>query len=175
MLKNLLFKIKSPNIINLKRKFIDLTTFWIIKKNKNDFDLKEDYCPKQNYLDKILKILKEKHFGKKIQNDVNEKIKYIEDLLNKNISITSYPLKIKNSTLYDIFDYFTYYKNHFNDIVHIGKQGIKYYMLPNEENIKVEIGESQIFNEFMKEKDDNKKNADMNQIDDDFSENGNNI
>ena len=175
MLKNLLYKIKSPYIINLKRKFIDLTTFWIIKKNKNNFDLKEDYCPKQNYLDKILKILKEKHFGKKIQNDVNEKIKYIEDLLNKNISITSYPLKIKNSTLYDIFDYFTYYKNHFNDIVHIGKQGIKYYMLPNEENIKVEIGESQIFNEFMKEKDDNKKNVDVNQIDEDFSENGGNI
>lgn len=60
LLKSIISKIKPPSIFNIKRKFIDLITYWVIKKNAEQFEIDENYIPKDIYLDQIAKILKKK-------------------------------------------------------------------------------------------------------------------
>ena len=121
LLKSIISRIEPPAILNIKRKFIDLITYWVIKKNCEQFEIDENYIPKNNYLDQISKILK-----KKINKDIQEKNKYLSNLKNKNASSKSYPIIIKDNTLEDLFSYLNFYKSKCTNVVHIGKEGFKY-------------------------------------------------
>ena len=54
---------KPPFISNIRRKFIDLLIFWIIKENEKMFELNPDYSPKSNYLDQVLEILQKQKYS----------------------------------------------------------------------------------------------------------------
>ena len=62
-----------------------------------------------------------------------------------------FPLTIFNEDIKDIFSFFTFYKNKCNDIVHLNKNVLKYYILPNNNQNAFIINKNPIFNEYEKE------------------------
>ena len=148
-LKALINQIKAPSIINIKRKLIDLFIFWIIKNNAKFFILNPNYSPNATYLDKILKILRKKSDNE--NDDIKTKISDIENLIKTNKSITKYPIIIENPDLKDIMNFFSYYKNKCSNVVHIGKEGLKYYIFQREKENELYIVNKPIFNEYENE------------------------
>ena len=110
-LKTLINQIKSPSIINIKRKLIDLFVFYIIKKNEKFFSLNVNYSPNKTFLEKILNILQKKRRYE--TEEIQKKINDIEKLIQKKKSITNYHIKIENSDLKDIINFFSYYKKYY--------------------------------------------------------------
>ena len=104
---------KAPSVINAKRKFIDLLIFWIIKANKNYFDLDKEYLPNNAFLEKIIHKL-QKQIG---NNKIKEKIIFIENLMKNNNSITNFSMSITNKDLSDLILFLNYYKSKCNKIV----------------------------------------------------------
>ena len=121
-LKTLINQIKSPSIINIKRKLIDLFVFYIIKKNEKFFSLNVNYSPNKTFLEKILNILQKtrRYETEEIQKKIND----IEKLIQKKKSITNYHIKIENSDLKDIINFFSYYKKYY--IFHLEKENELY-------------------------------------------------
>lgn len=110
-LKTLINQIKSPSIINIKRKLIDLFVFYIIKKNEKFFSLNVNYSPNKTFIKKILNILQKKRCYE--TEEIQKKINNIEKLIQKKKSITNYQIKIENSDLKDIINFFSYYKKYY--------------------------------------------------------------
>lgn len=110
-LKTLINQIKSPSIINIKRKLIDLFVFYIIKKNEKFFSLNVNYSPNKTFIKKILNILQKKRCYE--TEEIQKKINDIEKLIQKKKSITNYQIKIENSDLKDIINFFSYYKKYY--------------------------------------------------------------
>lgn len=126
VLKSIINQMKPPVISNIRRKFIDLFIFWIIKKNEKLFVLDPNYSPKSNYLDQILEILQNKNNS----NEVKSKIDFVLKEKGKNSSITRFPMKIKNYLIDDCISYLNFYKGKCSQVIHIGKEGFKFYNLP---------------------------------------------
>ena len=131
-LKTLINQMKSPSIINIKRKLIDLFVFYIIKKNEKFFSLNVNYSPNKTFLEKILNILQKKRRYE--TEEIQKKINDIEKLIQKKKSITNYHIKIENSDLKDIINFFSYYKKYY--IFHLEKENelYKVYKLIFNEN-----------------------------------------
>ena len=121
-LKTLINQIKSPSIINIKRKLIDLFVFYIIKKNEKFFSLNVNYSPNKTFIKKILNILQKKRCYE--TEEIQKKINDIEKLIQKKKSITNYHIKIENSDLKDIINFFSYYKKYY--IFHLEKENELY-------------------------------------------------
>ena len=121
-LKTLINQIKSSSIINIKRKLIDLLEFYIIKKNEKFFSLNVNYSPNKTFLEKILNILQKKRRYE--TEEIQKKINDIEKLIQKKKSITNYHIKIENSDLKDIINFFSYYKKYY--IFHLEKENELY-------------------------------------------------
>ena len=121
-LKTLINQMKSPSIINIKRKLIDLFVFYIIKKNEKFFSLNVNYSPNKTFVEKILNILQKKrrYETEEIQKKINDIVK----LIQKKKSITNYHIKIENSDLKDIINFFSYYKKYY--IFHLEKENELY-------------------------------------------------
>ena len=51
-MKTIIKYIEPANIANIKRKILDLVIFSILKQNKDSFELKDGYCPNENFLDR---------------------------------------------------------------------------------------------------------------------------
>ena len=98
---------KPPFISNIRRKFIDLLIFWIIKENEKMFELNPNYSPKSNYLDQVLEIFQKKKYSEEIKS----KIDFISKEKEKNITIIRFPMKIKNYLLEDLITYLSSYKS----------------------------------------------------------------
>ena len=145
-LKALINQIKAPSIINIKRKIIDLFIFWIIKKRAKFFILNPNYSPNNNYLEKILNILQSKKNNK--QAEIEDKIDFIKELIEKNKSMTNFPIRYENDDIRDMISFFNFYKKKCSNIVHIGKEGLKYYVFSHEKENKLFTGNKPIFNEF---------------------------
>ena len=131
-LKTLINQIKSSSIINIKRKLIDLLVFYIIKKNEKFLSLNVNYSPNKTFLEKILNILQKKRRYE--TEEIQKKINDIEKLIQKKKSITNYHIKIENSDLKDIINFFSYYKKYY--IFHLEKENelYKVYKLIFNEN-----------------------------------------
>ena len=121
-LKTLINQMKYPSIINIKRKLIDLFVFYIIKKNEKFFSLNVNYSPNKTFLEKILNILQKKRRYE--TEEIQKKINDIEKLIQKKKSITNYHIKIENSDLKDIINFFSYYKKYY--IFHLEKENELY-------------------------------------------------
>ena len=137
-----IIQMKAPSIIIVKWKFIDLLIFWIIKANKNYFNLDKERLPNNAFLKKILHKL-EKQIG---NNKIKEKIIFIKNLIKNNNSNTNFPMSIINKDLYDLILILNYYKSKCNKIVIIGKKFTEYnynitnlFYEDNKENILIFI------------------------------------
>ena len=148
-LSSIIQQIKPPTIINIRRKFIDLIIFYIIKKNADIFILDKTYSPNSGYLDKVLKILEKQK--KTVGRD--EKITFVKEVKSQDISNTKYPMKIKDGLLRDLISYLQYYKKKCSNVVHIGKEGLKYYNLSELNGKEDDINTNKIFKDYENEKD----------------------
>ena len=126
VLKSIINQMKPAFISNIRRKFIDLLIFWIIKENEKMFELNPNYSPKSNYLDQVLEIFQKKKYSEEIKS----KIDFISKEKEKNITIIRFPMKIKNYLLEDLITYLSFYKSNCSQVNHIGKEGFKFYNLP---------------------------------------------
>ena len=83
--------------------------------------------------------------------DIENKISDIEKLIKKNRSTTVYPITIENYDLKDIMNFLSFYKNKCSNIVHIGKEGLKYYIFQREKENELYTLKKPIFNEYENE------------------------
>ena len=94
-MKAVIESLKSPTIINVKRKILDLIIFSLIKSNKNKFTLNKNFCPNKSFLDKILTKLQDyaNKNGKteEKKDKINKKIEFIHELIEKNNTIINFP------------------------------------------------------------------------------------
>ena len=98
VLKSIINQMKTPFISNIRRKFIDLLIFWIIKENEKMFELNPNYSQKSNYLDQVLEIFQKKKYS----DEIKSKIDFVSKEKEKNITIIRFPMKIKNYLLEDL-------------------------------------------------------------------------
>ena len=129
-LKSIINQMKPPVLSNTRRKFIDMFIYWIIKNNKKYILIDRDYSPNDSYLDKILNELKKKPKNTKIE----DKIKFINGLKKQGKSVTKYPLEFKQRNISDLISYFSFFKKKCSQIIHIGKDSLKNYILPDQIN-----------------------------------------
>ncbi len=123
ILNSVIKKINPPTIFNIRKKFIDLIIYWVIKKNEEKFKIDKNYIPENNYLNLISKILE-----KKIKSsEIEQKINFVSDLKSKAISIISYPMIINDNLLDNLFSYLKFYKRKCSNSTDIGKEEYKYY------------------------------------------------
>jgi len=129
-LKSIINQMKPPVLSNTRRKFIDMFIYWIIKNNKKYILIDRDYSPNDSFLDKILNELKKKPKNTKIE----DKMKFIKGLKKQGKSVTKYPLEFKQRNISDLISYFSFFKKKCSKIIHIGKNSLKYYILPDQIN-----------------------------------------
>ena len=139
-LKILFEKLKIPNLINLKRKIINIIFIEISKEYHDKIDINE-YNPDKKFLNQIKIIIEKKIENSKIINkdnnfniDLNKKLEFINECLKKgykegNLYIHSFK-GINRKTIKFLIDLLYYFKNQLNPIVHIGKGNRQFYLLP---------------------------------------------
>ena len=138
-LKDVIEVLKTPTIINMKRKIIDLIIYLIIKNNKNKFELNPDYCPNQNFLKMILKKLKNIELNENIKDKIKEKIEFINNLISQNKTTIEFPFSCTDIKINKIMQYLSFYKSNCNEIVHISNQQAKNYYIPFNQYIDKKI------------------------------------
>lgn len=90
------------------------------------FELNPNYSQKSNYLDQVLEIFQKKKYS----DEIKSKIDFVSKEKEKNITIIRFPMKIKNYLLEDLITYLSSYKSNCSQVNHIGKEGFKFYNLP---------------------------------------------
>ena len=168
-LKAFINQIKAPSIINIKRKIIDFFIFWIIKKNENLINLNPNYSPSKTYLQKILDILRKKSNYE--NEDIQRKISDIENLIQKNKSITNQTIKIENPDIKDIINFLSFYKNKCSNTNPKDKEGLNYHIFQHEKENelyavkkpKLKENENEYQNQEIKIKSENKSFQNSNQ------------
>ena len=161
--------LKNPNIINIKRKIIEIITFHLLYENVDYFHLKKDYKLEPanlDYLEKMinLKLLKNKN-DPKILNDskrlenikLNIKSNNSEDLPLKDEKINLDTDKKKQLLIAKNF--LDFYKSILNNPVHISSDNSNYYLLPrNMFNSEIEVNKYLYdLESILSEKDDEKE------------------
>ena len=133
------------NIVNIKRKILETIIYSILKKNEESFELNKNYCPNNSFLDKILDRLinfsKSDNLSDNQKIKLNAKIQFINDLKLQDNSSINFPFYCKNEQLRDILNFFSFYKKELNDIVHISKEAMQYYLLPFNKEINPKLEE----------------------------------
>ena len=64
-------QLKPPTIINIKRKFIDILIYLILKNNSELFDLQKEYSPNSDFLQKVLNKLERLKKIEKVKKKLN--------------------------------------------------------------------------------------------------------
>jgi len=125
-LKGVIETLKTPTIINMKRKIIDLIIYLIIKNNETKFKLNPDYCPNKNFLKMILKKIE----NIELNDNIKEKIEFIKNLISQNKTTIKFPFSCTDKKINKIIKYLNFYKSNCNEIVHFSNQQAKNYYLP---------------------------------------------
>ena len=165
-LKILIEKLKVPNLINLKRKIIDIICIEISKEYYNQINIKE-YNPDKKFLNKIKTIIEKKIENSKIinknnnsNNNLNKKLEFINECLKKGYKEGNlYFLSIKGingKKIKYLIDCLYFFKNQLNPIVHIGKGNGQFYLLPKSfyDNKEVTNNYTKLFLEILDENND---------------------
>ena len=174
----------NPNIINLKRKIIEVMFFSFLQSNISDFAFSGPYFPKINHINELNNIMNNKinEVNSKEELDkINQDIKRFNEILNQeNKNDDKTFVKIVNQKNFNnylmVLEFLKFCRRHFNPIVHIDSNNINYYLLPkellndeNDENNNIKYSD-QIFslNDFIskeeEKKNDNNSNVDNLQI-----------
>ena len=131
MMNSFIELLKTPSIVIVKRKLLDLIIYSIIKVNKDKFSIDNNYCPSEYLLKKILKKI-EKYSENILRKDdiekINESKKKIKELINKNQSTIKFPLSCSDKDLDIIVDYLNFCKGKYNKVVHVSEEAVKYYL-----------------------------------------------
>ena len=160
VIKSAIELLKTPSIVIVKRKLMDLILFSLIKSNKDKFQIDKRYCPNQKFLKKIL--LKIENYSKHVlRKDDIEKInsskKYINELINKNETIIKFPLSCSDKNLDIIMRYLSFCKGIFNKIAHVSEEALKYFLYLSF-NDRIDPRYKELLNTFMKNERNNDKN-----------------
>ena len=160
VIKSAIELLKTPSIVIVKRKLMDLILFSLIKSNKDKFQIDKRYCPNQKFLKKIL--MKIENYSKNVlrKDDIekmNSSTKYINELINKNETIIEFPLSCSDKNLDIIMRYLSYYKGIFNKIAHVSEEALKYFLYLSF-NDRIEPRFKELLNTFMKNERNNDKN-----------------
>ena len=133
-MKSIIKYLLPANIANIKRKILDIVNYSIFKQNKDSFEIDENYCPNKSFLDKIydklINFSKKDNLPEDQKTKVKDRIVFIDAQKNKKNSSTTFPYKCVDDDLDDILKFFSFYKKELNNIVHISKDAMKYYLLP---------------------------------------------
>ena len=138
-MKTIIKYIEPANIVNIKRKILDLVIFSILKQNKDSFELKDGYCPNENFLDrlkdKLTKLSNQKNLSEDKKKKIDDRINFLKNQKSIKNTLTEFPLSSPDKNLENIMKFFSFYKKECNDIVHISKEALKYYSLPLNKDI----------------------------------------
>ena len=141
-LENLIKFLKNANIINLRRKIIEVLIFLLMNNNIEFFNLPKDYNPSKTDLDNLEILINNKInesnrqlIEKDLEKLENEKKKFKEDNLtnNRNDNIIVNEKKKHqniNKEILILKDFLEYYKASLHPFVHINKNTSSYYILP---------------------------------------------
>jgi len=131
MMNSFIELLKTPSIVIVKRKLLDLIIYPIIKVNKDKFSIDNNYCPSEYLLKKILKKI-EKYSENILRKDdiekINESKKIIKESINKNQSTIKFPLSCTDEYLDTIIGYLSFCKGKYNQVVHISEEAVKYFL-----------------------------------------------
>ena len=139
------------NIVNIKRKILDLVIFSILKQNKDSFVLKDGYCPNENFLDrlkdKLTKLYKQNNLSEDKKQKINDRLQFINEQKSIKNTVTVFPLSCPDTKLDSIMKFFSFYKKECNDIVHISKEALRYYLFPLNKDLDPRLKD--LFNSLM--------------------------
>ena len=160
VIKSAIELFKTPSIVIVKRKLLDLIIFSLIKSNKDKFQIDKRYCPNQKFLQKIL--LKIENYSKNVlrKDDIekiNSSTKYINELINKNETIIEFPLSCSDKNLDIIMRYLSFCKAKYNKIAHVSEEALKYFLYLSF-NDRIDPRYKELLNTFMKNERNNDKN-----------------
>ena len=168
-MKSIIKYLLPANIANIKRKILDIVNYSIFKQNKDSFKMDENYCPNKSFLDKIydklINFSKKDNLPEDQKTKVKDRIVFIDAQKNKKNSSTTFPYKCVNDDLDDILKFFYFYKKELNNIVHISKDAMKYYLLPFNKEINTKFTElfNTLNNEIKNKKENNNFNREENE------------
>ena len=151
--------LKPATITNIKRKLLDIIIFSILKKNKNKFILDKNYCPNENFLNKVSDKLdafkNKKGISDKEKNEIETKIKFISELIKQDKGIITFPFVCNDNDLNNILRYLNFCKGQFNQVVHVSKKALNFYLNLSEKNDKKFGDILNLYNYYEKEKGNN--------------------
>ena len=129
--------LKNPNIINLKRKLIEIMIFHLYSENSDYFNISGDYLPTEQNIKALKELIEDKLDKDKNNIDIQNDLKRLENE-NKNISddekqkqnkIIEIDLN-KKDELIIAKSFLDFYIRSFHPTVHIGKNKADLYLLP---------------------------------------------
>ena len=131
--------LKNPNIINIKRKIIEITIFHLYSENSEYFELDNNYLPPFSHLIELEKLIISKSAKNKNNKDILEDKKKLENIKlsiknNKKIPNVNQPKnndKVKIKHLNEVKDFLEFYLSKLYPYVHISENKGKFYSLPN--------------------------------------------
>ncbi len=159
--------LKNPNIVNIKRKLIEVIIFHLYSKNSEYFELDNNYIPPFPHLIELENLIIDKKIKTKKNKDILDDLKKLEKIKlsiknNTKIPNVNQPKnndKKKINHLNAIKDFLEFYKMKLHPYVHINDDNGKFYILPKcmfktESNAREYLYtlESLIGNEQLKEK-----------------------
>ena len=137
LVKSVIELLKTPSIVIVKKKLLDMIIYSLIKTNKDKFEIDKNYCPNENILKKILKKI-EKYSDNIIRKDDIEKIdkskNYIIELINKNQTSIEFPISCTDKYLNIIIGYLSFCKSKYNKVEKENKQDRKNKIEVNSQN-----------------------------------------
>ena len=145
--------LKNPNIINIKRKLIEVLIFHLYSENQEYFELNENYTPSTQNLKELENLINDKLTNNKDNKDIKkdlEKLKAISRNIDFNCDIKDAKIekevkddkkgikkeinkninKLLKNQIYLIKNFLEYYKKELNPDVRISKNKADLYLLP---------------------------------------------
>lgn len=135
-LEILIHLLKSPNIINIKRKIIEIMIFHLYSENTDYFELDNDYVPTSKNISDLEKLIKAKS-----NDDIkNDDLLHLQSLLDqKKPDINETQKSVNHSKNYNMDkknklrcakSFLEFYKTKLNPFVHIFENKGQFYLLP---------------------------------------------
>ena len=129
--------LKNPNIINLKRKIIEIMIFHLYSENPNYFKISEDYLPTEKNIKALKELIQAKLDNDKNNIDIKNDLKRLEGEIKNILDETHQKEKEiieidfdKKNQLNITKSFLDFYIMSFHPTVHLGKNKSKFYLLP---------------------------------------------
>ena len=126
--------IKNPNIINIKRKLIEIMIFHLYSENIDYFQIDKNYEPHERDIQELENLINDKLSKDKNNKNIQNDLKTLLDMKGKKDYIFVEKDKIidkeTKKNLYIAKSFLDFLKNELHPDVHISKEKGKFYLLP---------------------------------------------